>query len=165
MSLKTSGQPAPKDETYWKILRGALELDFKKGHQRWTISELSRVSGVTRSLIYYYFGKSRESLLTEAVRLIGEELFGLSTERLKLWEAGRGEESIRASRRMALEQPFLLGFYFSNRFRPSAVGREIRELEKKHLARLRRLSPKPPEQLRQQMYSIFGEVLCPHSIM
>ena len=48
-----------KDETFWSVLYSAIELDFKRGHLRGTMSELSRMSNVTRSLIYYYFGKSK----------------------------------------------------------------------------------------------------------
>ena len=54
---------ADKDETYWKILDAVIALEIRRGHQKWTISELSRLSGITRTLIYYYFGKSKLEIL------------------------------------------------------------------------------------------------------
>jgi len=50
-----------KDDTFWKVLNTAIILDFNRGHLRWSMSELSRSSGITRSLIYYYFYKIREN--------------------------------------------------------------------------------------------------------
>lgn len=81
-----------KDKKFWTILETAIDLDFKKGHLRWTLSELSRAWGMSRPLIYYYFGQSKSKLLEEAVRLVGSEIMGLSEARLKLWESQRGYE-------------------------------------------------------------------------
>jgi len=152
-----------KDQTYWKVLEAALEMDFKKGHQKWTMTDLSRASGVTRSLIYYYFGRSRYSLLMEAVKTIGEELFGLSAARLKLWQENRAEHSVRLSQKVAKENPHLLGFYFAHRFRDSPLGIEIRNLEKKHLMKLRQFLPQSKTQeFEDALAKVFGLVLCPH---
>ena len=76
MELKTK-----KDEAFWKILNAAIELDYKKGHLKWTMTELSRRSGVTRSLIYYYFGRQKAAILKEAVKIVGEEFVGLNERR------------------------------------------------------------------------------------
>jgi AcrR family transcriptional regulator len=127
-----------KDETYRNILNCALRLDFKKGHKRWTLTELSRSTQVTRSLIYYYFGKSKESILEAAIKLIGEELFGLSPERLKLWDQGAIEDSIHLSRKFVEASPYLIAFYFAHRAEENLIGELIRELEEGHKKKLKR---------------------------
>jgi len=131
-----------KDETYWKVLRSAIDLDFRKGHLKWTISDLSRSSKITRSLIYYYFGRSREQILYDAVRYVGEELFGFTEMRLALWQEGKLEESIQSSRQTIKEHPALLAFYFSHRFRETPLGEEIRKLERRYFQKMKRFFPK-----------------------
>ena len=44
---------------------------------------------MTRSLIYYYFGRSKVSILKEGVKVIGEELVGLNERRIRMWKEGR----------------------------------------------------------------------------
>jgi AcrR family transcriptional regulator len=113
-----------------------MGLDFRKGHQRWTISDLSRSSGITRSLIYYYFGKSREKILLEAVKALGEEFFGLTNERLMLWKQGKISESVLLSRKFIQSNPDLAAFYLLHRAKDSTIGETLRELEKKHHQKL-----------------------------
>ena len=64
-----------KDETYLKILQTVLRLEFQKGHLKWSISEISRISGVTRSLIYYYFGQKKEEIMEEAALFFAKRIF------------------------------------------------------------------------------------------
>lgn len=157
------GNKENKEEVYWKILQAALELDFKKGHQKWTISDLSRTTGITRSLVYYYFGRSRGSILEEAVRLVGQEFFGLSPERLKLWQEGKMHQSAQLSKETAEKYPFLISFYFNHRFRQSDIGKAIRSLEKSHYQKVSKfLKAMPSEQFEKYIASLFGIVLCPH---
>ncbi|MCB0357357.1 MAG: helix-turn-helix transcriptional regulator, partial [Bdellovibrionales bacterium] len=95
------------DENYWKILNAALELDVKKGHLKWTVSDLSRKSGITRSLIYYYFGRSKSSILNEAIKLIGHEVAGLTPEREEMWNLGDFIASMKQARRTIENAPYL----------------------------------------------------------
>ncbi len=118
-----------KDEAYWNILSSAMELDFKKGHLKWTISDLSRKSKITRSLIYYYFGRSKIGLLSESVRLIGEEVIGLTPERKAMWERGEFLESLKASRSVIDRAPYIASFYLQHRSRDSEVGESLRKME------------------------------------
>ena len=161
--MKSANSKKSKEEVYWKVLQAAIELDFKKGHQKWTISDVSRASGVTRSLIYYYFGRSRAALLEEAVKVIGSEVFGLTDERLEMWKKGRMLESALLSKQTAQQYPFLISFYFTHRFRQNAIGGAIRELEKKHYKKVSQFfSNVSEEQLHKQLAVLFGSVLCPH---
>jgi AcrR family transcriptional regulator len=126
-----------KDETYWNILDAALRLDFKKGHLRWTLTELSRATSVPRTSIYYYFGKSKEEILVSALKILGEEIFGLSPDRRLLWEQGAIDESIFRSREITEKSPHILAFYFAHRRDENAVGTTLRKLEAQHREKLR----------------------------
>lgn len=144
-----------KTRIYWQVLNAALDLDFQKGHLKWTMSHLSRKSGVTRSLIYYYFGKSKQDILIAAVRLVGEELFGLNPEKLRLWESGQVTQAILTTRGLMERSPHLSSFYLQHRPRPNPVGQEIRGLESRHLAKLGRFFPKARKEDLQALFAVF----------
>src|SRR5262249_15127056 len=75
------------------ILEAMLLLENEKGHLRWKISDVARVAKVSRTLVYYYFGRTKQELLETGVELLGEEYFGLTEEREKLLHEGKGWES------------------------------------------------------------------------
>lgn len=162
MASEARAKLTTKDETYWNVLNAAIQLDFSRGHQRWTMSELSRVSKITRSLIYYYFGKSKEGLLTEAVKLIGEELFGLNESRIGLWEKGEITESVILTRRLLEKSPHMVAFYMVHRHADSEIGRKLRELEGEHMKKIKRFFPKASDHSIEALFSLFlGLVFAP----
>jgi hypothetical protein len=120
-----------KDEVFWKILNSAVELDLRKGHLKWSLSELSRKSGITRSLIYYYLGKSREDILQNAIDIIGHEMFGTSRRKLEMWKSGQALESIIETREWVESHPYILRFYMVHRDAPTEVGKSLRAHEEK----------------------------------
>ena len=140
-----SGNKKEKDESFWIILSSALELDVKKGHLKWTLSELSRKSGITRSLIYYYFGRSKEEILREAVKLIGEEMVGLSDDRVTLWQRGLFEESMKRTRFFVERTPYIGPFLAEHRGRSTELGESLRMVEDKFVGKLRVFFPKASE--------------------
>ena len=151
-----------KDETFWSVLNSAIELDFRRGHQRWTMSELSRTSGVTRSLIYYYFGKSKESILLEAVKLVGEEFFGLNESRVELWQKGQIVESVLLSRGLLEKAPFMTAFYVVHRDKETDLGQSIRQLESEYRQKLQRFFPKNSPAELDALFALFsGLVMTP----
>ncbi len=152
-----------KDEIYWKVLNAAIGLDFRKGHQRWTISELSRTSKVTRSLIYYYFGNSRANILQEAVQLIGEALMGLSEERIELWKQGRIFDSVMMSREVHEKTPYLGAFYLAHRLKDNDIGAAMRGLEDQYFKKMETFLPHLSADRRLSLFGIFfGLVFAPH---
>ena len=106
-----------KDETYWKILNAAVALDIQKGHQKWTITQLSKKSGISRALIYYYFGSSKVDLLKEAISTIGYEMAGISQDRLELWSHGKIAESFMVTHKILKENPALLHLSLSQKYK------------------------------------------------
>jgi len=151
-----------KDEVFWKILNTAILLDFRKGHQQWTLSELSRSSGITRSLIYYYFGKSRAEILEEAVKVLGEEFFGLTPEKLTLWAKGKISDSVLLTRKAMESSPPLGAFYFVHRTRSTTIGASIRRLENQYFKKISQFFPDlSDDQVKAIFGLLFGLVFAP----
>lgn len=147
-----------RDQTFWKVLNAALDLDFRKGHLKWTMSELSRKSGITRSLIYYHFGRSKIAILQEAVRVIGEQLIGVDAERMEQWRTGDWTKALIRSRQLTHESPSLINFYFLHRGRPTEIGESLRQLEGEYYKKLAVLFPDLDKMAHQAMFAFFWGV-------
>lgn len=144
-----------KDESFWRILSSALDLDVKKGHLKWTLSELARKSGITRSLIYYYFGRSKIGILKEAVSVIGNELIGAVKEREDLWEQQRLEESMLKARSIYEKTPSIGIFYLENIHKNNEISVELRTINKKFTNRLRKYFPEATKEEIEALYTIY----------
>lgn len=149
-----------KSKVFWKVLDAALKLESTKGHLRWKMTDLSRGSGITRSLIYYYFGRSRLDIVTVAIRVIGEELFNLSPEREELIRSGRTLEAMKLTRELFRKAPHIGPFYLSQR-RPNATFYgEISRLEKRYLDSLALAHPgASPDRLGVLFSALVGVVM------
>lgn len=159
MEIKTK-----KDEAFWKILSAAIELEHKKGHLRWTMTELGRRSGVTRSLIYYYFGRSKVDILKSGVKLIGEDFVGLNERRMAMWKNGKFFESMKESHDMYEQAPYLCSFYLNYRSAPNEIGESLRDIEKVFLKRIKQFLPSLSEAQVRAVFSVyFGLVFSPFS--
>lgn len=130
-----------KDDRYWKILDAVVRLEVVKGHLRWTLSDLARLSGVGRTLIYYYFGKSKKEILRVAMKLIGDEFFGLSEDRMKMWAEGQVRESVLKSRELCKKAPHMIEFYFHWRHHEGDLCDELVSLEKRYLRKIKSVKP------------------------
>jgi AcrR family transcriptional regulator len=151
-----------KDENYWSILNTAIALDVRHGHLKWTMMALSRQSKVSRTLIYYYFGKSKLTILSEAVNLFGSEFAGQTSLREEQWKSGHLAETFLASRKLIEKLPTLLPFYFSNRGKDNDLGRAIQSHEKDFLSKVKRFFPHLSNPERLALYGIFwGLVFAP----
>lgn len=138
---QTKSEPPTKDATYWSVLSAAVILDTQKGHQKWTITQLSKKSKVSRTLIYYYFGSSKIEILTEAVTTIAYEMAGMSQDRFDLWKTGKTAESLSVTRKILKDNPPLLHFYILNRTSENVLGEIIRKAEKTFTDKLSQVFP------------------------
>jgi AcrR family transcriptional regulator len=155
MKSKDKRLSPDRDATYWKVLNAALELDFKRGHMKWTMSELARKSAITRSLIYYHFGRSKIAILEEAVRVIGEEVIGASAERIKMWQDGDWLGSVKQARAVSLRLPNLANFYLLHRTRPTELGHSIKKIEDSYFKKLETFFPLIPPAGRSALFAVF----------
>lgn len=152
---KTPPGQRTKDELFWKILDAALRLEITKGHLRWKMTDLSRASGVTRSLIYYYFGQSKESILQAAIDILGEEFFALSDARQALWDQGKIAQSIQKTRELVKNMPHISIFYLNQRQPGSPFEKEIRKLEKRYRQKLVSRFPQSDPQILEMIFATF----------
>jgi AcrR family transcriptional regulator len=125
-----------KDEIFSAVFEAVIRMDVTKGHMKWTISEIARASKISRTLIYYYFGKSKENIMNTALDYLGKEYFGLSDERLALWKSGNLTESVIRSRNLCLNAPHILSFYLLRRTSTSPIGEILRDYEKKYRSKM-----------------------------
>lgn len=158
MARKTS----QKDDIYWRILNSAVALDMRQGHQKWTMTQLSKSSRVSRTLIYYYFGKSKLGILNEAVSLFGAEFAGETAERLALWKEGRMTETFLKSRELLKMVPALTPFYLMNRAQATELGEAIRKKESAFRKKLAAFFPERSPADVEALFAVFwGLVFAP----
>ena len=151
-----------KDIQYWAVLDAVIRLEVSRGHLKWKLTEVARLSGVGRPLIYYYFGKSKPEIVHAALKIIGDEFFGLSAERMRLWETGQVAESIFKTRELMLRAPHIAQFYFHWRHQKSEVGQYFRSLEKRYLNKLAKLNPNLSNTEIEGLFAVFfGLILLP----
>jgi hypothetical protein len=151
-----------KDEIYSAVFDTLIRLDVQRGHMSWKISDLARLSKVSRPLIYYYFGKSKEKIMQTAIEFLGAEYFGLSDERLQFWKNGNVVESILKSRNLCLKAPYVPVFYLLRRGLDSDVGKALRDFEVRHQAKIRFFYPNISEDSIRAMSAVFfGLVAAP----
>jgi AcrR family transcriptional regulator len=139
--VKAPKSQKTKDEIYWSVFDAVIRLDIQKGHMNWKITELARASKISRTLIYYYFGKSKEQIMKSAIDYLGQEFLGLTTERLVLWNEGKVLESVLKSRAMAQKSPHVTFFYMIRKSLDTEVGRAIKELDRRHRKKLQEFYP------------------------
>ena len=153
-----------KDLLYIQVCSTVLRLDYERGHLNWTFSDVSRASGVTRTLIYYYFGKEREIVLNEAYRFMAMYLFNTG--------GGQKSGSVKTRLKKVLatfeEMPFLFHIYYQKKSEKSEVGEMIRKSELALLDYLHSLHPELSKDHVLKLYLLeLGAIafkLTPHQV-
>ncbi len=152
-----------KDENYWTIFEAVIRLDFQKGPMAWKISDIARASKISRTLIYYYFGNSKDHIMQTAIEFLGEEYFGLSEARKALWQDGKILESLLETREMCQRAPYIHFFYMTRRNLDSAVGEKLREFESRFRQKISQFFPKSDSDEVEALAAVFfGLVASPH---
>ena len=151
-----------KDENYWAIFEAVIRLDFQKGPMAWKISDVARVSKVSRTLIYYYFGNSKDHIMQTAIDFLGEEYFGLSDARKSLWQEGKLLDSLLDTRKMCQRAPFVHFFYMTRRHIDSPIGEKLREFEVRFRQKISQFFPKSEQDEIEALAAVlFGLVASP----
>ena len=110
-----------------------IRMDVMQGHLKWKVTDLARVCKYSRSQIYELLGNSKADILNNALKALLEEIYGLSPERVALRETESHLAGVIRSRKIVIEAPELLSFYFRHRTRNDQIGQTIRHYEKKYL--------------------------------
>lgn len=133
---KTPEKADNKEEIYFAVCNAILKLEFSKGHLKWTVSDVARESEITRSLIYYYFGKEKKAVLEVAYKFIISHFYNL--ERVR-------STSVRERLQILLQDlknmPYLVVLFYMAKKDDSDFGKIIREQEKKLLLALKHEFP------------------------
>lgn len=121
-----------KEKIYMNILRTVLRLELQKGHLNWSLSEISRLSDVTRSLIYYYFGKNKKEIYNEAISYFSKTMFRID----KIPDDFTAPERIKILLKTLKENPFLFIHFYNNKIKGTPIGTDLRNIEKKLMGKL-----------------------------
>lgn len=152
-----------KEDVYKAVFNAAVELDIQKGHLQWTYTLLAKRSGISRTLIYYYFGKEKINILKEACLLFGEELAGIGDERMQAWKNGRIDIGLNKTRTLFKDYPYLVPFYFLYRTKDNEIGEFIQRFESKGYKKRKHFFPELSDQDLRIMFSFhFGLALFPN---
>lgn len=114
-----------KEEVFFKICNSVLKKEIEKGHLKWTISDVARDADVTRSLVYYYFGKEKEKVFNEAWKYMVSMFFQFSPEGKSIPINERMKNILTSMKRM----PYLFILFFLEKSRGSEIAKEIEKAE------------------------------------
>ncbi len=117
-----------KDDTYFKICNAVTKLEVSKGHLAWRLSDIAKEANVTRSLIYYYFGKEKEVILEEAFRFMLDLFFNLDRK-----DSVGVKERIKHVSAQIRSMPWIFILFYLQKDTDSEIGRLIRAAESKLL--------------------------------
>jgi len=130
-----------KRKSMEKVLSTIISLEMSKGHLKWKVTDLARISSVSRPLIYFHFGNTKKKILESAMDIIAEEFYGLSPERTEMVKKGRLLDSLRMSHELFLKNPSFGTFYLKWRTTVSPLQKKYLEIEGRYHARLRLVYP------------------------
>src|SRR5438552_17633596 len=87
------------DQRREQMLRAALEVIVERGYPDTRIADVAQRAGTSPALVIYYF-KTKDQLLTEAIRLSEDTWYATRTSRVAALDTGprRLEERISLSR-------------------------------------------------------------------
>ncbi|MBH47497.1 MAG: hypothetical protein CME71_04955 [Halobacteriovorax sp.] len=134
-------------DLHYKILNSVTKLEVNKGHLSWTISQVAADSGVSRTLIYYYYGKEKEKLLNEAMKFMVQTVFNLEGI-----EPVEPKERIKVVLEQLKKMPYLLVLFYLNRRAESELGDVIRDGEQKLFAVFRSIFPQAKDEEFMMIY-------------
>ena len=136
-----------KEEIYLAVCNAILKMEVAKGHLAWTISDIARESDITRSLIYYYFGKEKEKVLEEAYKFIIANFFDIDRTKTV---------GIRDRLRQVLtdlkSMPYLLVLYYLEKHNNTEFGQMIHKAEALLLKNMKNEFPNFSEQQLLEIY-------------
>lgn len=93
------------------ILTKVIALEVSKGHLKWKVSDLARLCHVSRSLVYYHFGRTKREILEKCLENLANDYYGLGTDGAEWLFDGRLTEFLLRTRKLHLKNPAIAAFY------------------------------------------------------
>ena len=75
--MKPKNASRSKEQKMLHMSACALSLEVNTGHLKWKVTELERKSGLSRSLIYRYFGSTKTIILRNALDIFVKNFYGI----------------------------------------------------------------------------------------
>lgn len=147
-------------ENRLKVINSVFKFETTRGHLNWKVIDVARVSGVSRSLIYYYFGQIKSEIFHRCVELICGDFYGISEERMKAVEQGDLYGCIAQNFRFFRESPEFVVFYNKARVKKSPLRDKLIEIEKTYQLKLKTLFPKLSSSEIVALHSVLHGVVC-----
>ncbi|MGB0454233.1 MAG: TetR/AcrR family transcriptional regulator [Bacteriovoracaceae bacterium] len=123
----TNSQLHGKEEVFFKICNSVLKKEVEKGHLKWTVSDVARDADVTRSLVYYYFGKEKKVIFNEAWKYMVGLFFNFGEGSRDKTIADRMSGILTSIQKM----PYLFVIFYLEKVRKSPIAEEIAIAESK----------------------------------
>ena len=130
-----------ENDKIFTLVNTILAFENQKGHLKWKVTEIARASKVSKSLVYYYLGSTKEQILDNCIRIGGEEFYGLSHERNTMIKAGDLMGSIMYTRQILMKNYSFATFYLRWRNSPGEIGDKVRDFDQRYQEKLKGLFP------------------------
>ena len=151
-----------KEDYIENIMEAVIELEMTKGHLKWRMSDLSRLSGVTRSLLYYYFGKNKKNIFKESVNFYIGKFLDFRVDRAEKIRKGEIVELISLARTRLRKNPYFLQFYAKHRLEETEVSALFQKAENQYFENLRETLPARWRSLARILWAlVFGLAVQP----
>lgn len=125
-----------KEDKIFQVALSIFELEELHGHLGWKVTQIVEVSGVSRSLIYRYFGSSKEEILLEAVKAFLMRFYGFDGE-----EKLSFIEKLTNARKLIEDYPQAGMFYLKWRTSESDLKDEFLKIEGLYQQALKEMLP------------------------
>ena len=124
-----------------KILMKIIELEITNGHLKWKTTDLAKLTGFSRPLLYYHFGQTKKEILRFAISSIGDSYFALRGPRAEMAANGQLVESLIQTRELLNEYPMLAVFYQKWRAVRSEIQDQLIAIENRYQEKLQSVFP------------------------
>lgn len=114
------------------LVNQVLSFEVSKGHLKWKVSDLSRVTGISRPLIYYYLGNTKKLILEAAIDLMTSEFYGFNRDLTQKMTPELFTERLVNAQKLISEIPNLTVFYLKCRASSSPLQKKFIEIEKQY---------------------------------
>ena len=139
-----------------------FSLEARKGHLKWSVEQVAKAAKVSRTLVYYHFGRSKLAILENCLELIAQEFYGLTEDRLQFSKQPL-RESLRVTLNLYKENPSLALFYQRWRNTPSKFQDKIHQIESRYDQKLKDNFPRAKVAQRKALRGLFhGLVTAPY---
>lgn len=124
-----------------EILIKVISLEVNKGHLKWKVSDLARLCDVSRSLVYYHFGKTKQEILSSCLELLATEYYGLNRANADWVFDGSLPEVLLRARKLHMKTPAIAAFYQRWRMQDSPLKDQLEKYEIEFQQKIKKAHP------------------------